>query len=105
MILGVRLLGGLLALSSLGLTPVAQASAQPSAPGVPSYVRTQLDDASGPPAPRGPRRIRNSLDDTNQASFPTEYPGRLIRVSLDDGSYGHLSPAGTRARRVRTALD
>jgi len=90
----------------------------------PPYLRTSLDDAApAAPAP-GPRRIRSTLDDAgpiatrslgdspSHVTFPpeagaTKLPGRLIRLSLDDGqvSYGHLVLAQRQPRRIRTTLD
>jgi hypothetical protein len=107
MVLSVRSPAVWLALSVLGASPHALAA--PS--GMPTYIRTQLDDdASAPRGPqpqREPRRIRSTLDDASHAAFPLDTEGRLIRVSLDDGElrYGHLGPSQSRPRRVRTELD
>jgi hypothetical protein len=98
-----------LAVSALCATPQAQAAGVTA----PSYLRTSLDeDAPAPSGAREPRRFRTSLDDVSHASFPLDNAridpaGRLIRISLDDGSvrYGHLSPAQAQARRYRTTLD
>jgi hypothetical protein len=74
----------------------------------PPYLRTSLDDdaAHSSVAP-GPRRIRSTLDDASHAAFPLDPVGRLIRVSLDDGTitYGRLGPPLPQVRRVRTSLD
>lgn len=82
-----------------------------AAPVAGTYVRTSLDDdRPAPLAGREPRRIRKTLDDRPSAShvaFPLERDGRLIRLSLEEGSatYGRLSPARGKLRRVRTTLD
>jgi hypothetical protein len=70
-----------------------------------------------------PRQIRLSLDDestgqlsragASHAEFPLveqpapPRPGRLIRLTLDDGGavYGHLRHLATLGRRIRTSLD
>lgn len=107
MVLGVRSLAFWLALTVLGASQHAWAA--PSS--MPIYVRTQLDDDASPPRGpqplREPRRIRSTLDDASHGAFPLDSEGRLIRVSLDDGDirYGHLGPAQSRPRRVRTELD
>lgn len=105
----VRSLGILLAVSVFGVTPQAVAASVTP----PSYVRTSIDE--DPPTPtrvREPRRLRTSLDDARHASFPLDTTaidaaGRLIRICLDDGGtrYGHLSPAQSQVRRYRTTLD
>jgi len=80
-------------------------------PLTPAYVRTSLDsDEAAPLSGSEPRRIRATLDEQpspSHASFPLDHEGRLIRVSLEEGSasYGHLSPPRPQARRVRTTLD
>jgi hypothetical protein len=105
----VRLFASWLALSLVCASPHALAGAL-----TPTYVRTSLDGDQ--PVPMGspePRRIRATLDEQpspspSHASFPLDSAGRLIRVSLDDGTtsiYGYLSPVRAQTRRVRTTLD
>jgi hypothetical protein len=104
----VRSLGPSLAI----LVQLAAASARAAGPGTPppTYLRTSLDDPRATiPLPAEPRRIRRSLDDPSHRSFPLNpVEGRLIRVSLDEGTLrpAHPSPdAAPAARRVRQTLD
>lgn len=114
----------------LPLLVVAAAPAAAATRNAPPYLRTSLDESSPAPAAPAPRRrIRSTLDDAgatpatrtavelpradaSHAEFPLDKsvaktPGRLIRLSLDDGqaTYGHLTLAQPAARRIRTSLD
>ena len=74
-------------------------------------VRTSLDDDKpAPMAGAAARRIRTTLDDRaskSRAAFPLNNDGRLIRLSLEEGTptYGLLSLPHSKTRRVRTTLD
>jgi hypothetical protein len=106
MVLGVRtaITWLALAVSVLGVASEAEA-----APRTPPYLRTSLDEAAAPSAPAGPRRIRRSLDDESQsrAAFPLDAEGRLIRLSLGEGTpaYGRLNTGRDAARRIRITLE
>ena len=79
----------------------------PSALGAGRHIRSSLDDV----APSQPNRLHVLPE--SHADFPlTVEPlgstqGRLIRLSLDDGTavYGRLRQARSSGRRFRTSLD